>query len=110
MYIQYVGFNVAASSRTYNFHVIGPPEEAREFAVKVPSELFRPALLKFQDGPPIAFERVKQELDGETQESHAEAHLNIAELDIHQYLERHHPRKAPKKRPAIQIPPDRPLC
>lgn len=50
MYIQYVGFNVAASSRIYNFDVLDTREEAREFTVKVQSEAFRPARLKFQDG------------------------------------------------------------
>ncbi len=92
MYIQYVGFNVAASSRTYNFDVLDP-KEAREFTVKVQSEAFRPARLKLQDGPGICFERLEQELEGETQKSRAEAHLSIRERDIQEYLEGHHPRK-----------------
>jgi hypothetical protein len=52
MYIQYVGFNVAASSRVYNFDVIDT-DEAREFTVEVQSGAFRPAALKLQDGPGI---------------------------------------------------------
>ncbi len=99
MYIQYVGFNVAASSRTYNFDVLDP-KEAREFTVQVQSEAFRPAGLKLQDGPDICFARLKQELEGETQEAQAEAHLRIAERDIQEYLERHHPRKPRAKKPA----------
>ncbi len=87
MYIQYVGFNVAASSRIYNFDVLDP-REAREFTVKVQSEAFRPAGLKLQDGPDICFTRLKQELQGETQESRTEAHLTIGERDIQEYLER----------------------
>jgi hypothetical protein len=87
MYIQYVGFNVAASSRIYNFDVIDTAE-AREFTVKVQSEAFCPARLKLQDGPDICFARLKQELLGETQESRTEAHLNIGERDIQEYLER----------------------
>ncbi len=39
MYIQYIGFNVAASSRIYNFDVL-EPKEAREFTVEVESEVF----------------------------------------------------------------------
>ena len=92
MYIQYVGFNVAASSRTYNFDVLDP-KEAREFTVQVQSEAFRPARLRVQDGPSICFERLKQELEGETPESRAEAHLCIGETDIREYLEKHSPRK-----------------
>ncbi len=87
MYIQYVGFNVAASSRIYNFDVLDTREEAREFTVKVQSEAFRPAGLKLQDGPGICFARLNQELQGETQESRAEAHLSIGAQDIQEYLE-----------------------
>ncbi len=102
MYIQYVGFNVAASSRTYNFDVLDS-KETREFTVKVQSDTFRPARLKLQDGPSICFQRLKQELERETQESRAEAHLSIGELDIREYLERHYPPKpAAKKTTAYQ--------
>ena len=52
MYIQYVGFNVAAGSRIYNFDVIDT-KETREFTVQVQSEVFRPAGLKLQEGPVI---------------------------------------------------------
>lgn len=97
MYIQYVGFNIAASSRVYNFDVIGI-EEVREFTVKVQSEAFRPAALKLQDGPGICFARLKQELQEETPEARAEAHLSIAELDIQEYLERHRPHQPPGKK------------
>ena len=100
MYIQYVGFNVAGSSRIYTFHVIDTPEESREFTVKVQSEAFRSACLKLQDGPGICFARLKQELQGETQRSRAEAHLSIGERDIQEYLERHYPRQPLVKKTA----------
>jgi len=93
MYIQYVGFNVVASSRTYSFHVIDTPEEAREFTVRVQAEAFRPTRLQLQDGPGITFTRLEHELQGETPESRAESHLSIGEPDIQDYLERHYPRK-----------------
>ena len=99
MYIQYVGFDVAASSRIYNFHVIDATE-AREFTVEVQSETFRPARLKLQDGPDICFARLKQELQGETQESRVEARLNIGEREIQEYLEQHAPRKPLAKKTA----------
>ncbi len=96
MYIQYVGFNVAASSRTYNFDVL-EPKEAREFTVKVQSEAFRPAGLKLQDGPGICYARLKQELERETKESRVETHLRIEERDIQEYVERHYRRESSKK-------------
>ncbi len=92
MYIQYVGFNVEASSRIYNFDVIST-KKPREFTVRVQSEAFRAARLKVQDGPGICFERLKQELEGETQESPADAQLFIGETDIRVYLERQPPQK-----------------
>ena len=95
MYIQYVGFNIAGSSRIYNFDVIDT-KETREFTVKVQSEVFRPAGLKIQDAPDICFARLKQELQAETQEAHADAHLSIGDRDIQKYLEQHYPRPAKK--------------
>ena len=97
MYIQYAGFNLAASSRIYNFAVTDT-KETREFTVKVQSTAFRPAALKLQDGPAICFARLQQELQGETQEARAEAHLSIVERDIQEYLERKNPPNPnPKK-------------
>ncbi len=100
MYTQYVGFNVAASSRIYNFDVLDTREEPREFTVKVQSEAFRAARLKLQDGPAICFARLQEELQRETQESRAEAHLSIEERDIQEYLEQHYPR-APLAKPSV---------
>jgi hypothetical protein len=94
MYIQYIGFNVAASSRIYNFDVIDRAEEAREFTVTVQSEAFRSAHLKFQDGPDLCFERLEQELERETRELRAAAHLSIGKRDIEDYFEGHDPRVA----------------
>src|SRR6266542_6483501 len=94
MYIQYVGLNVTASSRIYNFDVIDT-KEAREFTVEVQSEAFRLGHLELQDGPDICFARLKLELEGEMQESRAEAHLSLGERNIQEYSEQHYRRKPP---------------
>jgi hypothetical protein len=88
VYIQYVGFEVAASSRVYAFHVINAPDAARDFSVTVQSQAFRPDGLKIQDGPCICFERLDRELRGPA--SLVECHLMIGERDIKEYLEQHH--------------------
>jgi hypothetical protein len=105
MYIQYVGFNVATSSRIYDFDVIDIAE-VRKFTVKVQSDAFRPARLKLQDGPGICFARLKQELQGETPESRAAAHssISIREQDIQEYLERHYPRQPSSSRRTVARP------
>ncbi len=82
MYIQYVGVDNSASSRTYTFNVLDPPQVAREFTVKVRSEEFSPDRLKFQDGPGISSARLHRELKAETQELRAEADLHIEEQDV----------------------------
>lgn len=93
MYIQYVGVDNSAGSRIYAFHVINPPQVAREFTVKVRSEEFSADNLKFQDGPGISSARLHRELEGETQESRAGADLCIEEQDIRQYRAQHYPHK-----------------
>lgn len=98
MYIQYVGFDIVASSRIYSFHVIDAPHEARDFTVGVQFEAFRPDCLKLQDGPGICFARLAEVLKGETPESRAEARLSIGERDIQVYREHHYPRKPEAKK------------
>src|SRR5689334_7646285 len=94
MLVQSEGFTVSTISRTYNFQVIDPLGELRHFSVEVSLESFEGTPLKFQDGPLIARERLVQELDRETEESHAQAYLRIGDPDIIQYMERHDPPKA----------------
>ena len=95
MYVQYVGFNPAASSRSYAFHVIDEPAEAHDFTVNVLSWTFlNSPPLKFQDGPGLCFERVTQALQRETKESRAETHLRIRDQDVKGYLKRHYPQKS----------------
>lgn len=93
MYIQYVGFETAPSSRIYAFHVTNAPEAARDFTVTVQTEAFRPDGLKLQDGPGICFARLDQELRGEGQDSRAADNLIIAERDVKEYLGQQYPQK-----------------
>lgn len=102
MYIQYVGFETAASSRIYAFHVINAPEAARDFTVTIQSQAFSPGGLKLQDGPGICFARLDQELRRHPQESSPQCHLIIGEGDIKEYLGRHNPPKPHGKKEEIQ--------
>lgn len=95
--IEYQGFADAPTSRVYNFLVTGVPGASHRFTGNIPWEEFRSTSLKFQDGPPICFELLKQELDRVTQESPAKAHLNIGEEDIQEYMERHSKHKKRKR-------------
>jgi len=99
MYIQYVGVDNSVSSRIYTFHVINPPQDAREFTVKVRSEEFSADRLKFQDGPAISSARLQRELNGETQELRAALSLGINEQDVREYRALHYPPKKPSHAP-----------
>jgi hypothetical protein len=91
--IQYVGFQAAATLRIYTFRVSEALKATREFTVKIQLRAFRLTPLRFQDGPDICFARLKQKLQGETQEAPLERDLRIGEQDIEEYLQRRYPRK-----------------
>jgi len=93
MFIQFAGYDIEANSRIYNFDVMDPPREAREFTVEIGSKTSRWGSLKLQDGPSICFERLRRELERETPELYAESHLRIREQDIQEYLARQRPRE-----------------
>jgi hypothetical protein len=99
MFIQYRGFDIVVKSRVYSFQVIDPPQEIREFTVKVPSEEFCPGRLSFQDGPGISSVRLQRELNGETLELLAESDLRIEEQDVRAYRAVHYPHKKPPAAP-----------
>jgi len=91
MYVQYVGEENSADSRIYSFHVINPPQVARDFTVRVRSEEFHSDRLKFQDGPGISSARLRRELKEETQDLRAKADLCIEEQDVREYRAQHYP-------------------
>ncbi len=57
MFIQFAGYDIEANSRIYNFDVMDPPREAREFTVEIESKMSRWGSLQLKDGPGICFER-----------------------------------------------------
>jgi hypothetical protein len=93
MHIRYVGFNVVAGSRSYDFQVIDTPQEARKFTVNFQSEAFRAARLTLQDGPAICFARLERELRGKDATSARRAHLSIVERDVDEHLQWPYPER-----------------
>jgi len=93
MMIQYVGFQVRAHSRAYDFLVTDVPAAPREFIVSIELTAFSSAGLKFQDGPDICFSRLKRELEQETEEVRANLNLLVAGDDVQAYVDRHRPPK-----------------
>lgn len=103
MYIQYHGFSLEGTSRTYAYHVIDAPQGTREFTVEVQNTAFRSPPLRFQDGPGICYARLKLELDRETSEAPVERHLSITPSDIQEYVEKTYPK--PVKRWSAGVKP-----
>ena len=93
MYIQYVGFSAGHDSRIYNFDVIDA-KESRHFTLEVQLEAFQRLLLTFQDGPEICYACLKKELQDETPDARARAHLNVDQHDVETYLATHRSAKS----------------
>lgn len=93
MNIQYVGFRVTGTARTYNFHVTDTAQESREFVVKVKIARFGSTALKYQQGPEICLLRLRRALEEESGGSCASPQLEVVETDIHEYLERRRTRR-----------------
>jgi len=109
MFIQFAGYDIKLNSRIYNFDVLDPPREAREFTVEIESQTSRWASLKLQDGPGICFERLRRELERETHELCATSRLHITDQDVREYLVQQHPREKPirnKSKLASSLNPD----
>ncbi|HEX5412446.1 MAG TPA: hypothetical protein VFZ27_11380 [Terriglobia bacterium] len=94
--IQYRGFSVEETSRIYAYHVVEQLKETRHFTVDVQTRALHSSPLKIQDGPGMCYARLKQELDHETEEFPAEAHLHITPGDIQEYVERTYPKPVKK--------------
>ncbi|MBI2817482.1 MAG: hypothetical protein HYX72_11135 [Acidobacteria bacterium] len=96
--IHYEGFAVVATNRLYNFSVDGTSDERRKFTVQIEPASFFTTRLKFQDGPAISMQRLKREIEQESPDSPAKAHLTISGQDVEDYLVAQFPKKATKKR------------
>ena len=93
MQILYVGFDVAPTSRNYNFRVTDGAKAVRNFTVKVLLNAFRGTQLKFQDGPELCHGRLKRELQAESAGSPAKSNLSVEEWDAEDFLRTRYPRR-----------------
>ena len=96
MYIRYSGFTLESGSRTYNFVVLSPPGEPREFTINVGADAFGLPPFKFQDGPGVCMARLKLELERETAGAPAQTSLRIENGDIRTYVEKNYPKPGKK--------------
>src|SRR5260370_7262574 len=60
--VQFVGFEVKALVREYNFHVRQASSEIREFTLTIVNEAFNSRRVRYQDAPEICSLRLHREL------------------------------------------------
>lgn len=103
MFIQFAGYAAGANSRIYNFNVVDPRGESRQFTVEIEAKAVGVGALQLQDGPSICFNRLRRELESETPELCAKPHLCVGERDVQEYLALQ-PKESPSGQDLRPIP------
>src|SRR5689334_7413328 len=95
--IELQGMATSQDCRTYSYSVQGVEGEIRNFIVEISLRLFTNEL-KFQDGPLLTRERLISELAAELTGAPVPLRLQINELDILRYADKHYPKSSIWKR------------
>jgi hypothetical protein len=85
MRIQYLGFNVLAGGREYNFLVTVQDEADRTFTVTINQAGFLLGGLKYQEGPDISYRKLRGMLAVEHTDSPPGLRQLVTESDISGY-------------------------
>ena len=67
--LQYIGFVIAGGAREYSFELHAKESPSRLFTVSIASTLFRPGLLKYQEGPEICYGKLQGALGVEEEQT-----------------------------------------
>src|SRR5229473_1983568 len=89
--VQFVGFEVKALVREYNFHVRQASSEIREFTLTIVNEAFSSRRVRYQDAPEICSLRLHRELATYSNRP-PQAHYRISEIDLDEYRNAHAPK------------------
>lgn len=68
--LQYIGFVSAGGAREYSFTLSAKEVPSRLFTVSIANALFRPGLLRFQEGPEICYGKLMIALKTEEGQTH----------------------------------------
>jgi len=95
MQIQYLGFENRARGRDYNYRVLVPKAENREFTFTISTQAFAERRVPFQDAADICYQKLQKALGLETAEQPLPRCSTISNQELDEYREKYRP---PKKR------------
>ncbi len=97
--LQYIGYQPQPSMRTYNFRVIEPSTETREFKFSIKTEALLKSKFRDQDIPDLCFAKLKHDLSVETEEQPLPRQFTISDLELRRYVEEHYPGRKGSAKP-----------
>ena len=93
MQIQYLGFENRPRGRDYNYRVLIPKSENREFTFTISTQAFAERRVPFQDAADICYQKLQKELGLETAEQPLPRHSTISNQELDEYREKYRPPK-----------------
>src|SRR5881296_257924 len=91
--VLFVGFEVKALVREYNFHVRQASSEIREFTLTIVNEAFNSRRVRYQDAPEICSLKLHRELAAFANHP-PQTHYRISEIELDEYRGSHAPKAA----------------
>lgn len=83
--LTYTGFSVVAAGREYSFSLSKIDNPIRYFTVVIANAIFRPGLLKFQEGPEVCYGKLAAALVDEPSAAPVSDRLFVTEAEASQY-------------------------
>jgi hypothetical protein len=93
MTIQYVGFQLKPRGRDYNYRVVSPKNETREFTLTISNQAFADRQVPYQDAADLCYQKLRRELAAETAENPVHQHFTISSQELADYRQKYRPAK-----------------
>lgn len=93
MTIQYLGFSLKPRGRDYNYRVVDPKTETREFTLTISNQAFLARQVPFQDAADLCYQKLRKDLAAETAETPLPRHHTVSSQELEEYRVRHRPSR-----------------
>ncbi len=93
MTIQYLGFQLKPRGRDYNYRVVDPKAETREFTLTISNQAFAAQHVPYQDAADLCYQKLRRDLAAETAESPVPRHHTISSEELAEYRLRNRPSR-----------------
>ena len=93
MTIQYLGFQLKPRGRDYNYRVVDPKTETREFTLTISNQAFLARQVPYQDAADLCYQKLRKDLAAETPESPIPRHHTVSIEELDEYRTRHRPSR-----------------